>query len=313
VEEPIRSVWARTAHARRERPVLSREHVVSEAVRLLDSEGIDALSMRRLGSRLGAGATSLYTYVNSKDDLIELVVDEVYGELELPGAQDLANWRQAITRTARSWRLLILRHPWIVSVLGDVGLAYLGPNMMRVSDRILALLEAAGFAPDEASHAMKAVAAYVIGVGISEAAWLTKLAGTRQTEREWVERLWPAAEQAAREYPTLRERYATRRGRDPGQMREEAFGYGLERILDGLAARLSDGLPRTRPTGQVAVGPSGECAHANARPVRNDSAGHRPRSGLWRISYRGKWRLATSASWAAPLAVGEGDTAAAHS
>jgi AcrR family transcriptional regulator len=261
VEQPIPSVWARTVRARRERPVLSREHIVSEAVRLLDSEGIDALSMRRLGARLGAGATSLYTYVDSKDDLIELAVDEIYGEIELPDAHDAANWCKAVTRTARSWRLLILRHPWVVSVLGDVGLAYLGPNMMRVSDRMLALLQAAGFAPDEASHAMKAVAAYVIGVGISEAAWLTKLAGAGQTEREWVERLWPSAEEAARQYPRLRERYATQRGRDPGQMREEAFGYGLERILDGLAARLAGGLPRSPqngPAGQTAVRPSRE-------------------------------------------------------
>jgi AcrR family transcriptional regulator len=242
VEEPVPSVWARAAGPRRERPALSRELIVSEAVRLLDAEGIEALSMRRLSTRLGASAAALYSYLVSKDDLIELVVDEVYGEIdapEVPDGGDWAGWRPAAERRARSLRLMILRHPWIVSVLGDVGLAYLGPNMMRVSDGTLAVFEAAGFAPDDASYAMKTVAAYVIGVAVSEAAWLNKLARSQQTERDWVERLWPSAEKAAQAYPRLRERYAARRGRDPEKMREEAFGYGLERILDGLETRLS--------------------------------------------------------------------------
>jgi AcrR family transcriptional regulator len=239
VQEPVQSVWARTAPARRERPVLSRELIVSQAVQLLDSEGIDALSMRRLGARLGAGATSLYSYITSKDDLIELAVDQVYGEIRLPGPGDAANWRTAVARTARSLRLVILRHPWIVSVLGNVGLAYLGPNMMRTSDGILAVLDAAGFARSEAGHAMKAVAAYVIGTAVSEAAWLTTLARAGQAERDWVERLWPTAEQAAQPYPRLRRQYADQRGQDPKKIRADAFEYGLQRILDGLQARLA--------------------------------------------------------------------------
>jgi AcrR family transcriptional regulator len=239
MEEPVPSVWTRTANPRRERPALNRDLIVSEAVRLLDSEGIDALSMRRLATRLGAGATSLYSYIDSKDDLIELVVDEIYRQIQVPDATSAVSWRAAITRSAHSMRLIILQHPWVVSVLGDAGLAYLGPNMMRMSDGMLALFQAAGFAAEEAGHAMKTVAAYVIGVAISEAAWLNKLARSQWTERDWVERLWPSAEKAAQAYPRLRERYAAQRGRDPEKMREEAFGYGLERILDGLDTRLS--------------------------------------------------------------------------
>jgi AcrR family transcriptional regulator len=239
VHEPVPSVWARTVPPRRERPVLSRELIVSEAVQLLDTEGIGALSMRRLGARLGAGATSLYSYVASKDDLIELVVDQVYGEIRLPGPGELADWRAAVARSARSLRLVILRHPWVVSVLGDVGLAYLGPNVMRTSDGILGVLDVAGFAPGEAGHAMKAVAAYVIGIAVSEAAWLTTLSQAGQAERDWVEQLWPIAEQAAQPYPRLRRRYAAQRGKDPKKMRDDAFEYGLQRLLDGLQARLA--------------------------------------------------------------------------
>lgn len=241
--EAAPSVWARPARSRRERPTLSQELIVSEAVRLLDEEGIDALSMRRLSTRLGASAAALYSYIDSKDDLIELVVDEVYGDIDAPDAHDPARWRLAATRRAHNLRQVILRHPWIVSVLGDAGLAYLGPNMMRVTDGTLALFEAAGFAPDDASDAMKTVAAYVIGVAVSEAAWLNKITRSDQTERDWVERLWPSAENAARAYPRLRERYASQRGHDPEKIRQEAFAQGLEIILDGLQARLGPQQP----------------------------------------------------------------------
>ncbi|WP_435835385.1 TetR/AcrR family transcriptional regulator [Streptomyces avermitilis] len=86
----IQSVWTRPRGGR-ERPVLSREQIVAEALRLLDSEGIDALSMRKLGNRLSAGATSLYRHVANKDELIELAVDEIYGEIGLSDAPAAPN------------------------------------------------------------------------------------------------------------------------------------------------------------------------------------------------------------------------------
>jgi AcrR family transcriptional regulator len=241
-EQAIPSVWTRP-RGRREQPALSREQIVSEAVRLLDAEGIDALSMRKLGTRLGAGATSLYRHVANKDELIELVVDEAYGELDEPGAEQPAHWRDATTLRAHSLRAMILRHPWIASVLGEVGVAYLGPNLMRLSDRMIATFEAAGFPLNEADHAVRTVFAYVTGMTTSEAAWLTMLARSGQTEQDWVERLWPAAEQAAQAYPRLQKGYADQRGKDPRISRDENFVYGLERILDGLEVRLQHAGP----------------------------------------------------------------------
>lgn len=92
---PIPSEWARRRQ-QREQPALSQDRIVSEAIRLLDDKGIEALSMRSLGTRLGAGATSLYRHVANKDELIELVVDEVYGEMQVPDADDPAAWRAAV-------------------------------------------------------------------------------------------------------------------------------------------------------------------------------------------------------------------------
>ncbi|MEU9098633.1 TetR/AcrR family transcriptional regulator [Streptomyces sp. NPDC048361] len=236
-QPPIPSVWTRP-RGRREQPALSRGQIVAEAVRLLDSEGIDALSMRKLGTRLDAGATSLYRHVANKDELIELVVDEVYGELDDPDAGPSAHWRETTTARAHSLRAMILQHPWIASVLGEVGVAYLGPNLMRLSDRMIATFEDAGFPLDESDHAVRTLFAYVTGTAISEAAWLTMLVRSGQSEQEWVERLWPAAEQAAQAYPRLRKGYADQRGKDPRAIRDENFRYGLERFLDGLEVRL---------------------------------------------------------------------------
>ncbi|NGO13055.1 TetR/AcrR family transcriptional regulator [Streptomyces sp. HC44] len=236
-KQAIQSVWTRP-QARRDQPALSREQIVSEAVQLLDAEGIEALSMRKLGARLDAGATSLYRHVANKDELIELVVDEIYGEIEVAVADDPAAWREGAARCAHSLRAAILRHPWIASVLGEMGMSYLGPNMMRLSENMLALFSRAGFPLDEADQAIGTLFAYVTGMSTSEAAWLTKLARSGQTEQDWVDRLWPAAEAAAQPYPHLREGYAEARGKDPRESRDTNFTYGLDRVLDGLATRL---------------------------------------------------------------------------
>ncbi|TMR99735.1 TetR/AcrR family transcriptional regulator [Nonomuraea basaltis] len=236
-KQPLPSVWARP-RKEREQPVLSREHIVAEAVRLLDEEGVDALSMRRLGGRLGAGATSLYRHVANKDELFELAVDEVYGELALPEISDPADWRASLAKVAHGLRATILRHPWIAAKLGEVGLAYLGPNVLRRSEHLLALFEAAGFSLEEADRAEHTVTAYVLGVSTTEAAWVSMVARSGQSEQEWAERLWPAAEQAVQGFPRLRARYAAQRDGDLSGDNDDAFEYGLQRILDGLEARL---------------------------------------------------------------------------
>ncbi|MEV6911149.1 TetR/AcrR family transcriptional regulator [Amycolatopsis sp. NPDC051071] len=237
-EQPIQSVWTRPRR-KRDQPALSQAQIVGEAVRLLDVEGVDALSMRRLGTALNAGATSLYRHVANRDELVELVVDEVYGEISVPENSDPAKWRAAATVGAQSVRAMILRHPWVASLLGAVGLSYLGPNVMRLNERMLNLFEAAGFPGDEADQALSAVIAYVVGVGTSEAAWLTTLAKSGRSEQEWSEHLRPAIEEASREYPHQRERIAQFDGTaDPEQFRDEKFRYGLDRMLDGLEIRL---------------------------------------------------------------------------
>ncbi|EMD27942.1 Transcriptional regulator, TetR family [Amycolatopsis azurea DSM 43854] len=229
-------MWTRPRR-KRDQPALSQAQIVAEAVRILDVEGVDALSMRRLGTALNAGATSLYRHVANRDELIELVVDEVYGEITVPDGDDPERWRDAAVVGAQSVRAMILRHPWVASLLGSVGLSYLGPNVMRLNERLLAVFVTAGFPGDEVEQAISAVISYVVGMGTTEAAWLTTVAKSGKSEREWAEQLRPAVEEAAREHPHQRERIA-KADADPERLRDEKFRYGLERMLDGLETRL---------------------------------------------------------------------------
>ncbi|GAA2799469.1 TetR/AcrR family transcriptional regulator C-terminal domain-containing protein [Kitasatospora sp. CM 4170] len=235
---PIPSVWAREPRER-EQPALSRAAIVREAIVMLDADGIEALSMRKLGARLNAGATSLYRHVATKDELMELAVDEAFGEITVPPA-DSPDWRIAVTECAQSFRATALRHPWLASVLGQAGLAYLGPNLMAVSGRLAELFTAIGF-PDP-NRALETVLPYVIGMSTTEAAWLTAVARSGETEASFIARLMPAAQEAAAGHELLADAYATaaetHTAVDPAQLREAKFNYGLEVILDGLALRL---------------------------------------------------------------------------
>jgi AcrR family transcriptional regulator len=230
---PIPSVWARQP-AEPDQPALSRAAIVREAIVMLDADGIEALSMRKLGARLNAGATSLYRHVATKDELMELAVDEVFAEITVPPA-DGPDWRAAATEAARSFRATALRHKWLSAVLGQAGLAYLGPNLMGFSDRLAALFVAAGL--PEPSGAIDALLSYVIGMSTTEAAWLTTVARSGESEEAFITRLLPAAQRAAAAYEHLAD--APSAGPvDPADLRDSKFSYGLEVVLDGLALRI---------------------------------------------------------------------------
>ena len=130
--------------ARRRREPISREAIVKAAIGLLDREGLAALSMRRLGDELGAGAASLYWHVGSKDGLLDLVLDEIIGEQQVPDP-DPARWQEQIKEVARHQRRVSLRHPYVVRI--SIGRIPMGPNALQYSERVLAILRAGGLSP----------------------------------------------------------------------------------------------------------------------------------------------------------------------
>ena len=112
-------VWRRRPDSRRQ-PKLSRDDMIAAAVRLADSEGLDALSMRRLAQELGTGTMSLYYYVQTKDELLSLVVNEVMSEIALPHDEQLPeHWRDAIKLIATRTRNALDKHRWILDIKSD--------------------------------------------------------------------------------------------------------------------------------------------------------------------------------------------------
>jgi TetR/AcrR family transcriptional regulator, tetracycline repressor protein len=151
--------------SRRRRDPISRDAIVAAAIALLDREGLAALSMRRLAEELGAGAASLYWHVGSKDGLLDLVMDEVIAEGKVPDP-DPEHWQDQLKQIARDQRAASLRHPWIVRV--SIGRIPMGPNALRYSERILAILRAGGLPPRLAVQGYLLLIATVNGFTIDE-------------------------------------------------------------------------------------------------------------------------------------------------
>jgi AcrR family transcriptional regulator len=232
------SVWTRPPRGRGDQPALSREQIVRTAIELLDAEGAAGLSMRRLGTRLGSGATSVYWHVAHKDELLELAVDHVMGEVYVPEPGD-TGWRIGASVFAAGLRTMLLRHPWVIGLLGLR--PNLGPNALRMGDRMVALLTAAGFTGVELSHASSTLISHAIGSATTFAAFTTSSRDAGVPMNEIAERLEPYLEMIAGEHPGYDKwrREIAPALSDPERMAEEGFMFGLDRVLDGLERWLS--------------------------------------------------------------------------
>jgi AcrR family transcriptional regulator len=230
------SVWMRPARSRKgPRPSLSREQIVRAAVELLDAEGLTGLSMRRLGAKLGSGATSVYWYVANKDELLDLAFDEVLGEVDIPDA-NVEGWRSAADAMARSLRAVILRHTWISSLYGVR--PAIGPNAMRFGERLLQVLTTAGFKDMELAHASTVLMSHTIGAATTNAALHTASTRSGKSATELVRQLDPYIDRIAGEYPSYGKWWSEHRDLDVVQLQEDAFTFGLDRLLDGLESWL---------------------------------------------------------------------------
>lgn len=130
---------------RRGREPITREAIVETALRILDKDGLDELSMRRLADELDTGPASLYWHVGSKDGLLDLIFDRVIGEVEVPKPEP-ERWQEQLKEAARAGRAMILRHRDIVRI--SIGRIPMGPNALRLSEGLFAILRAGGV-PDQ--------------------------------------------------------------------------------------------------------------------------------------------------------------------
>jgi AcrR family transcriptional regulator len=212
-----------TTTARRRTP-LTRERVLQTAVRRADAGGIASLSMRKLGQELGVEAMALYHHFANKDDLVDGMVDLVFGEIELPPSS--RDWRTAMRQRAIGVRNALLRHRWAVGLMESRRRP--GPANLRHHDAVIGSLRAGGFDIGMAAHAYSVLDSYIYGFA------LTKMNLPFETSDDVADVAQSMLEPfPPDEYPHMLE-ILTDHVMKPGYDYGEEFEYGLDLILDGL-------------------------------------------------------------------------------
>ncbi|MCF6525058.1 TetR/AcrR family transcriptional regulator [Streptomyces sp. JJ36] len=207
-----------------ERTPLSRERVVRAAMTVADEKGQAALTMRAVAEPLGVEAMSLYHHVTGREDLLDGMVDAVFGEIDLPSRD--TDWQGAMRHRAHSARAVLRRHPWAVALLDSRSRP--GPATLRHHDAVLGALRAGGFSVPMAAHAFSLIDSYLYGFVIQELSLPFSGPAERDEVAGAILREMPAGA-----YPHLTE-LVTEHALQPGYDHADEFAFGLTLILDAL-------------------------------------------------------------------------------
>jgi AcrR family transcriptional regulator len=245
-------LWGtREAPTRGPKPGLELGRIVAAAIEVADSQGLTALSMRKVAEELGVGTMSLYRYVPSKAELLDLMLDTAYSEMlrldseaDPPSAGTTEDgttgdatadqlWRAALTRVAQ-------RHPWILQVA--VSRPPLGPNVLEAYDRDLRAVEGAGLTDLEMDSVVSLVIGFVQSAARGAIDVILGKQRTGLTDRQWWEAHAPLLEKVfdPERYPVAaRVGAATGEALQAAYDPQHAFDFGLARMLDGIAALIA--------------------------------------------------------------------------
>lgn len=226
-------LWTRPDPGTR-RPRFSRDEIARVALHIADTEGFDALSMRRIAAALGAGTMTLYYYVRTKDELLALIRDAVMAELLVPEEELADDWRTAITQIAVRSRDALRRHPWSLDIREDHGPS---PNATRHFDQCVRALQGLDVPLGDKFELITAVDEYVFGFCFFEQTGVDDVAADAGGIAAYLEALmatgdYPALAALAADHgvagplEVMRRRFA-----DP-----DRFHRNLTRLLDGFAA-----------------------------------------------------------------------------
>ena len=210
-----------------DRTPLSRERVLTGAVAVADATGIAGLTIRSLAEELGVKPMSVYHHVANKEQILDGIVDIVFGEIELPSAS--GDWRPEISRRAHSARVVLRRHPWAIGLLETRTSP--GAATLRHHNAVLGALRAGGFSVALTAHAYALLDSYVYGFALQEAT----LPFNDQSVEEVAAPMMEAFESG--DFPHLLE-LVTEHALKPGYDFGDEFEFGLELVLDGLEERL---------------------------------------------------------------------------
>ncbi len=219
----------RAKRAVKPRAALTRGRVLQAAISLADRNGIESLSMRKLGHKLGVEAMSLYNHVRNREDLLDGMVDLVFGEIDLPASG--VDWRTAMRQRAISARQVLLRHPWAIGLMESRSTP--GRATLRHHDSVLGSLRRAGFSIEMAGHAYSVLDGYIYGFTLTE---LTLPFHNSEGVAEVAGNILQGLR--SDEIPYLAE-MAVEQAMKPGYKYGDEFEFGLDLILDGIK-RISD-------------------------------------------------------------------------
>lgn len=228
-------------HVPRRAAALSRDEIVRVAIEVADAEGADAVTMRRIARELNAGTMSLYWHIASKEELLDLMIDEIQGRRQLP--ELTGDWRQDMHALAINTRLSLHQHLWMMDFIG--GRPPTGPKSLRNLERVLASFDGLGLNSAAAVDIVTTVGTYVLGAVLREVQERNnesfrdqQFAGLTEDEIQQVLAEFTERVRASGRYPRLLAMLDDRHDPDAAETRDARFEFGLECLLDGIAAHL---------------------------------------------------------------------------
>jgi AcrR family transcriptional regulator len=239
----LRLLWRLELSPKRgPKPSLSIDEIVSAAIAIADDEGVDAISMRRLGERLGTGTMTLYTYVPARSDLLDLMYDRVVGEQEVSFPEG-ATLRERLEILARGQWDLHQRHHWIAQMPWTR--VPLGPNVLDAYERAISAIDGVGLSGREMNEILTLVSSYVHGAARLAIEAITLPSTTSIDDTEWWARVSPVLEEIwdPRRFPTLSSPQMAQAWDQAVEGEDyflagivNSFEFGLARVLDGIEA-----------------------------------------------------------------------------
>ncbi|KPI04083.1 TetR/AcrR family transcriptional regulator [Streptomyces mirabilis] len=221
---------------------LDRDRITEVTVRLLDAEGMAKFSMRRLAAELKVTAMSVYWYVDTKDDLLELALDAVFGELELPDAESGEDWRDQLRSLATGYRALLVRHPWVSPLIGTF--LNIGPHSMAFSLRVQQVIRNTGLPRHGQMGALSAVFQFVYGFGTIEGHFVQRCASAGMTQDEYFRQAMSTIgeqPQFSANFENAADLMEARGGDTVEEMRERDFTFALETLIAGIETMVARG------------------------------------------------------------------------
>jgi AcrR family transcriptional regulator len=230
-------IWMRPEHGTRgPKATHSRRDVAATGIRIADKEGLEAVSMRRIAAELGTGTTSLYRYVSKKDDVLELMGDEVMGELR--GTVLSGDWRADLCAIARLLRETALRHPWLPAM--SSGRSNHGPNSLWWIELSLSVFDGMDLDTDEMLANLGTLSAFVLGHVLGELGDQKAALRSGLSHEQWMEQQGEYGPTIMNSglYPRFTRVMIEAATPHAADRQDRGFEAGLERVLDGLAAHL---------------------------------------------------------------------------